>query len=102
MRWQQQGGWFQENSLFYSGQILLSLSQNLPEVMLQPLLGCCFPMAQQVFAAVSWEQWGEGRGKVMIYSHMAENDNISPNEHKHVELNFPKLLSCQGKQQLLL
>lgn len=44
---------------------------------------------------------GEGRGKTVIYSHMAENDNMSPNEQKHVEPNFPQLLPCQGKRQLL-
>lgn len=47
-------------------------------------------------------KWGEGRGKVVIYSHMAENDNISQNEQKRVELNLPKFLPCQGKQQLLV
>lgn len=28
-------------------------------------LGCSFPMENHVFAAASWEQWGEGRGKVV-------------------------------------
>jgi len=59
-------------------------------------------MEHCVFAAVSCEQWGEERGKVVIYSHMAKNYNISQNEPKHVELHFPKLLPCQGKQQLVV
>lgn len=92
MRRQQKGCWFQGNSLFYSGQILFSSSQRLHGVMLQPLWACSFPVEHCVFAALSHEQWSERRGKVVIYSHMAENDNIAPNEQKRVELNFPKLL----------
>lgn len=42
------------------------------------------------------------RGEGKIYSPKAENDKVSPNEQKHVELNFPKLLPCQRKQQLLV
>lgn len=72
---------------------------------LQPCWACSFPTEHPLphaFAAVSWEQRGEGRGKVVIYSPKAENDKVSPNEQKHVELNFPKLLPCQRKQQLLV
>lgn len=57
-------------------------------------LGCSFPMKHYVFAAVSCKQWGEGRGKVVTYSYIAENGIISQNEQKHVEFNFPKFLSC--------
>lgn len=63
-------------------------------------LGCSFPTKHDVFAAVSCEQWGEGRGKIVTQSHIAENGNISQNEQNHVELNFPKFLSCQLKHQL--
>lgn len=93
---------FLGNSLFYIGQILFSSSRRLYGVILQPLWDCSFSMEHHVFAAVSCEQQGEGRRKAVICSHMAENDNISPNQQKHFELNFLELLPCQGKQQLLV
>lgn len=63
-------------------------------------LGCSFPMENHVFATVLCEQWSEE--KVETQSHTAENGKISQNKKKHVEFNFPKFLSCQGKQQLLV
>lgn len=54
--------------------------------MLQPLWVYPLPMEHHVFTAVSCKQWSEGKGKVVIYSHMAKNDNISQNEQKDVEL----------------